>query len=272
MKVVPVQFKSVAEIVCDEFHQRQGYEHKRANGSGDWLLIYTVSGSGTYSSLGKTLCTKAGDVILYAPEQKQQYGTAGDHWNLLWVHFPSRSSWDHWLDWPRDEAGVRMMSLPGGEVRESLEEALRRMVRLNRRQLTGASELARNALEAALLWARSATSDDPWHRKDGRIRRAVDVMTADMRTPFDLTSLAGVAGLSVSRFEHLFKQTMGCTPVQFLEGHRMDQARNLLRVTTLSVGEIAAEVGYEDAFYFSHRFRRHAGQSPRAFRQSLGEG
>jgi transcriptional regulator GlxA family with amidase domain len=47
---------------------------------------------------------------------------------------------------------------------------------------------------------------------------------------------------------------------------RLNRARQLLGWTSLSIKEIAAEVGYHDPFYFSARFRKHLGKSPRAFR------
>ncbi len=46
----------------------------------------------------------------------------------------------------------------------------------------------------------------------------------------------------------------------------MWHASRLLRLTSLGIAEVAAEVGYEDAFYFSNRFRRYAGKSPTKFR------
>ena len=57
---------------------------------------------------------------------------------------------------------------------------------------------------------------------------------------------------------------------QFVERHRMQHACQLLRLTSLTIAEIAAEAGYADAFYFSNRFRRYAGASPTQFRERQG--
>jgi AraC family transcriptional regulator of arabinose operon len=38
-------------------------------------------------------------------------------------------------------------------------------------------------------------------------------------------------------------------------------------VTSLGIAEIAAQVGYDDPFYFTNRFRRHAGKSPTQYRR-----
>ena len=46
----------------------------------------------------------------------------------------------------------------------------------------------------------------------------------------------------------------------------MQHARQLLIRTSLSIAEVAADVGYSDPFYFSNRFHRYNGKSPTAFR------
>jgi AraC family transcriptional regulator, arabinose operon regulatory protein len=79
--------------------------------------------------------------------------------------------------------------------------------------------------------------------------------------------VANACNLSVSRLAHLFRAQVGLSPMQFLERERLERAKSLLELTPRQVGEIAREVGFEDAFHFSKRFRRWTGSSPRAFRQ-----
>jgi len=54
--------------------------------------------------------------------------------------------------------------------------------------------------------------------------------------------------------------------MRYLERVRLDRARRLLDSTALPVLRVAASVGFEDAFYFSRRFKRDTGSSPRAWR------
>ncbi|MDI4644773.1 helix-turn-helix domain-containing protein [Cohnella sp. F6_2S_P_1] len=46
----------------------------------------------------------------------------------------------------------------------------------------------------------------------------------------------------------------------------MDKAKTLLRSTPLKFYEIAGQVGYADPNYFSLLFKKHAGMSPRDYR------
>ena len=263
----------VTELYCDEFRRGPAYKTLRSHGGGDWLLIYTEAGSGRFVSPTATWKTKPGDAVLYAPGDPQDYSTAREagKWHLLWVHFMPKPHWQMWLHWPVAEGGVRCLHFKKGGVRDQFRAAMLRMIRMSRREIPGALDLASNGLEEALLWANVVSSKDPWLAMDSRVRKAVDYLVANLREPFLLEKLAAQSGCSVSRLSHLFKEQAGVSPQQFLERHRMQHACQLLRLTSLGIAEVAAEVGYEDAFYFTNRFRRYAGKNPSQFRKSRAE-
>ena len=151
-------------------------------------------------------------------------------------------------------------------MREQFSGAMHRMIRVSRRELPGALDLAMNALEEALLWTRVGASKDGWVTMDARVRKAIDHLILHAREPFALSKVARHCGLSVSRLAFLFKRETGSSPQQFLERHRMQYSLQLLRLTSLSIAEIAGAVGYADPFYFSNRFRCFAGKSPSEYR------
>ena len=55
----------------------------------------------------------------------------------------------------------------------------------------------------------------------------------------------------------------------YLQGLRINQARELLKHSNLSVGEVAWQLGLQDASYFSQLFRRHCGVSPLRYREAV---
>ena len=252
-------------LVADEFRRDASFTNWRPHGTADWLLIYTDEGSGRFVTPAGAIATQAGDAILYAPGEQHDYSTAIDRWHLLWAHFVPTARWQPWLRWPVAQ-GLRMLHLKG-EVREQFRAAMLRTIRMGRRKLPGALDLADNALEEALLWANVAASKDPWLSMDPRVRKAIDHLAENLREPFQLAMLARHCGSSVSRLSWLFKTETGFSPRQFLEQQRIRHACQLLRVTTLPIAEIASETGYADPFYFSNRFRRLVKLSPTAFRR-----
>jgi len=257
-----------SELLADEFHSNRAYTNWRPRGSGNWLLILTVAGAGRIVTPRGEFVLSPGEALVYAPGDYQDYGTdpAAGRWHLLWSHFTPKAGWHAWLNWPKNARGVRHLLLPKGEVRDAFAAALRRTAGGVRRRLPNAIDFAANALEEALLWAHLAATRGEWIRLDPRVRRAMDYLAGDLRQPFKLDVLARHCGLSVSRLAHLFKSEAGVSPQQFFEQQRLHQASRLLRVTGLGIAEIAAEVGYDDPFYFTNRFRRHTGISPTQFR------
>jgi len=258
----------ITELFSGEFRCGRNYTNWRPKGTRDWLLIYTAAGAGYLTTPAGEGSTRPGEVTLYAPGDYHDYKTdpKAGRWHLLWAHFIPRPSWQPWLHWPVGAHGVKSLHLEKGEIRDSFVAALYRMIRIFRRRLPNARELAVNALEEALLWAQVTASRGDWMRTDPRVRRAMDYLAAHLREPFRLETIARHCGLSVSRLAHLFKSETGTSLQQFFEQQRMWHASRLLRLTSLGIAEVAAEVGYDDAFYFSNRFRRYAGKSPTQFR------
>lgn len=147
-----------------------------------------------------------------------------------------------------------------------LSGALRDATYFSRQQLSGSSDFAANALECAILWLHSANR----HRHlDERIRKAVERMAEQFHEPIAFQRLARDCGMSFSRMAHLFKEQIGVPPGAYLESIRLQRAVQLLRSTGFSVGEIADQTGFVNAFYFSKRFKKEFGQSPSLYRRSM---
>lgn len=123
-----------------------------------------------------------------------------------------------------------------------------------------------NALEEVLLWC---DAENPRHAgpADPRVRAAMDHCVRNLADAITLASLAKACGLSPSRLSFLFQAEVGASPMRWLERQRLVRAKDLLEATVEPIGEVAEQVGFADAFYFSSRFRRAFGMSPRAWRK-----
>ncbi|GAA3404427.1 helix-turn-helix domain-containing protein [Paenibacillus hodogayensis] len=98
------------------------------------------------------------------------------------------------------------------------------------------------------------------------IVQSMDYIRNHYREPLERETLARQASLSSSYFSVLFKKHAGCSPVQYITKIRLDQAKLLLRRKSLSISEVAREVGYQDPLYFAKVFTHEIGVSPRAYR------
>lgn len=268
-KVTP--WRLAGPLYGDEFRQGATFYGWRPTGTGDFLLIFTISGSGQVSWPGGSLRTRPGDAILYEPHAYQDYQTNPDkgRWHLVWAHFEINARWASWIVWPRLTSGVRSIHLTEGRSRAEFTEALRQTGVLSRRKGQHFRDLALNALERTLILGHhSATSRVAG--SDPRIQKTLDLIAQSSHLALSVATLAEHCGLSQSRFAHLFRVEVGVPPALFLESERLRRAANLLRLTKLSVTEIAEKSGYESAFYFSTRFKRKYRLSPLAFRRAEG--
>ena len=89
-----------------------------------------------------------------------------------------------------------------------------------------------------------------------------DRLDQDLR----LDELAAIVGLSRFHFCVSFKRATGQTPHEWLVHLRVEKARELLAVSTMSIYQVALEVGYQTPSAFASAFRRTQGVTPSAFR------
>ena len=79
--------------------------------------------------------------------------------------------------------------------------------------------------------------------------------------------LAGAVNLSESWFSMVFKNTTGMTPHQWQLTRRVDQARDLLLRTDISVADISDRLGFSDQAHLTRTFRQIVGETPASWRR-----
>ena len=105
------------------------------------------------------------------------------------------------------------------------------------------------------------------------LKKAVEYLEEHyMDENLSLNTAAHVANVSANHFSALFSQNMGQTFIEYLTALRMDKAKEMLRCTGKRSSEIAGEVGYKDAHYFSYLFKKTQGMTPSEYRKTKGEG
>lgn len=103
---------------------------------------------------------------------------------------------------------------------------------------------------------------------DYRIRRAIDEMHKNYHQQYDLDELAGSVGLSRSRFNVLFKETVGVGPGIYGNAIRVEAAVTAL-AGRASAQDVAADLGFSSPGNFNRFFRYHTGVSPAKFTRFL---
>ncbi len=99
-----------------------------------------------------------------------------------------------------------------------------------------------------------------------------ELMTTIRSSPSTVVSVVQLArrhGYSVSHFSRVFAAVAGVRPQTFVINARLDRARELLSLTSKTIGEIATTAGFSDIYYFSRLFKLRTGVTPSEFRRNL---
>jgi len=103
----------------------------------------------------------------------------------------------------------------------------------------------------------------PW-----QLRRAKEMLRADISEHLPLAAVAAACRISISHFARAFRASAGVPPHQWLIAERVNSARDLLAKSEVSLAEIANTCGFADQSHFSRLFARVNGTSPGAWRRS----
>ncbi|HEX8129918.1 MAG TPA: helix-turn-helix transcriptional regulator [Pyrinomonadaceae bacterium] len=104
---------------------------------------------------------------------------------------------------------------------------------------------------------------------DERVLRVIALMKESLHRDWSTGSLAECVNLSPSRLHQVFKDETGLPPARYLRLLRMQQARELLENSRLSVKQVRAQVGVTDESHFVRDFKKTYGSTPARYRESF---
>ncbi len=99
------------------------------------------------------------------------------------------------------------------------------------------------------------------------VRQAMAYMHEHYAESISREDIARYVGMNEDYLTYCFRKELDMTPIAYLNRHRVNQARRLLKESEQSITEIALSVGFSDSGYFSRVFRREAGMSPESYRR-----
>ncbi len=228
----------------------------RPDGRVDYHFLLVTDGSLIAVIDGKEYLLKVGDALFYKPKVAQRYTVSVDeqqpYEKHLYVHFCGTASEEITA-----KAGFDC-SCPifntSGETRRIFESMIR--------NVTSGDEIAACGNLLRLISILSSRGRLPQSENVRMIFAEAEYIGSHYSEELDLNACAKRCKLSRSRFTHLFTETLGTSPYRYQQSIRLEQACELLRFSSLSIGEVAESVGFEDALYFSRLFKKRIGCAP----------
>jgi AraC-like DNA-binding protein len=121
------------------------------------------------------------------------------------------------------------------------------------------------AASACATWcaARLPSPDD-----DGLLANAMEDLVADDRDIVRVDQLAERLGSSVRAVQRLSQRHVGLPPLTIIRRYRLQEAAQRLREDpSVTIAQVAADLGYVDQAHLSSDFRRVLGLAPRSYRR-----
>jgi len=216
---------------------------------------------------GRILPYPSNTLMLWDDGAGHYYGNTERRWRHSWIHFHGRNA----AGLLAENGFVSGMSLTFARP-DLMEEYLLKIYK----ELTGAyavdAVILKNLFHCMLREMGRAIRETTVPAIPERIFRAKMFIEKNQTGKITLRQLAAGARLSVPHFCAEFKKWLGASPVEYQLQLRFELAKYLLGNRNLNITEIAAQTGCGDIFQFSKMFRKRAGQSPSAFRNTMFSG
>jgi AraC-like DNA-binding protein len=215
-----------------------------------WHLIVGVDGPGLFQRSARARPVYA-DAYLTRPDVPHASDADGRWVLVIFVN-------------PESDVGAQLGAIAAESI-TVLEPGPVARIRAALGPLRTREELARGAARALAELGvgpgRSAIRHPAIRRVLGHLRSAAP--GADE----SLEALAALAGLSPSRFLHVFSREVGIPLRPYLRWLKLERAANLLR-TDASLADVAYAAGFSDAAHMSRTFRAMLGTTPSFLRSS----
>ncbi len=101
-----------------------------------------------------------------------------------------------------------------------------------------------------------------------RLRPVVEYISEHFKEKIYIEKLADMINVSADYFTKMFKDSIGKTPIDYINGLRVNYAIELLTTGDMSMAEIAEDIGFCNPNYFHKIFKQYMVTSPLAYRKS----
>ncbi|WP_172249664.1 helix-turn-helix domain-containing protein [Saccharibacillus deserti] len=249
------------------FTHREGISIERPHGAGNYAFVFFRS-KAEVTVNGRSRQAESNSYILFSPDSPHAYRDLERPYVNDWFHCEGEGL----------EELLRRLGFPTDRLLPASDPSLvpRHILELQNTGREGGpfqEEIAELELRSLLTKLAAAQARDTAPARTLRYAEQLSRLRADLYGSPDarvsVEELASRVNLSKSYFQHLYKETFGCSVVTDMIRGRVEYAKYLLASTALPVGEIGRLCGYDSETHFMRQFKQFAGMTPGAYRKGL---
>lgn len=103
--------------------------------------------------------------------------------------------------------------------------------------------------------------------KQNQVKSMLSFIHRNYSKKITLAEISREASVSTREANRIFQKTIRQTPFEYLMHYRLEQARELLERSDLSITEIGYRCGFTDSTYMGKQFRKTSGETPGEYRK-----
>ncbi|MBF9014184.1 MULTISPECIES: AraC family transcriptional regulator [unclassified Oceanispirochaeta] len=233
-----------------------------------FALVYICEGSGSFESNETAeVNVKAGDCFFLFPGVSHFYGPPGQTiWKEIWVLFRGNLA-EYMLKENTLNPSFPVTSLHATR-RSEFQRNLESLVELYRNKANEFRLRSTALLYNCLLQSTLPLDSPPPISGDSILLDEMKlILRRHMGSSRKIPGYFHNSRYSYNTLRMEFQRLTGESPGQYLRELRMQHAEEQLLWSGLSITDICMGLGFTDSRYFSRAFKKHAGSSPREFRQ-----
>ena len=107
-------------------------------------------------------------------------------------------------------------------------------------------------------------------KSNDRIKPAINYIHSNYnKDNISMSVLAELCGMSEVSFRKIFTNSMGITPLKYINNLKIASAKELLLSKSCTISKVAELSGFHCDSYFSREFKKHTGMSPIEYKNSI---
>lgn len=231
-----------------------------------YLCFVVEDGEGELVYEGRKYALKTGNVVFIDCRKEYSHSTDENLWSLRWCHF--NSTFMSAVYEKYRERGGKPTFHP--EKLNAFSDLLSELY-----ILASSTDYIRDMrINEKLSELLTLLMEQSWHPEDGMFsKKRVELESVKIYLDEHFTEKISLDNLSDQFFinkyylTRIFKETYGATISHYVLSKRITRAKQLIRFSEMTMDEIAAAVGMNDANYFSRAFRKVEGVSPTEYQK-----
>lgn len=246
-----------------------GYDGILPHNHGFIELVYIESGKGLHTINHKTFSISTGDLFLLSPNDTHSLQPLEDSKDqLYWINCLILPEFID-FDFNQFPSEYKYLGVYGFEMRFIFNEMSKEFYSKEPEYLKKIKAYLTIIIVELIRILKNPEKYSRYTniRKHFLLQNALSFIHLNYKEDINLTTIISNLGISPSYLSKIFKENLGLSVISYINQYRMQESCRLLRDSSMTIGQVAIQSGFNDVKFFYTFFKRHLKLSPGKYRK-----